>query len=838
MGIIYLVRQRLTNRLEVLKVLRPELATRPRLKERFLREVQVAARLDHPNIVKTYTAIDRGFLGLVIEYVPGMDLDSMVRKLGPLRLEYAMAILAQTARGLGHAVSRGLVHRDIKPSNILVSKSDSGYLAKLSDFGLCKDIEFQEADGLTVEGRFLGTPEYVAPEQALDPANSTVASDIYGLGCTLYFALTGSPPYRGANTIAVLNAHINAPIPDIRQLRPDVPAQLHELIQWMLQKDPRARCQSPQQVAEQLESILSGSPLADSAPQKNSPPIPQGLSLGPEPDSSPGSALSSSTGAVPNAARIPPLRPPVPRIPPRKPLAKRKNKGGFGFSTVIQIAMPLVLLAVVLWVRPWRTLSGPGTLVISEITPGVSVEVDGQEIDVGGDRATELSIEPGKHLLRFRRNGKTITQAITIQPQGRLEVVASFQGGEDAPSPAPPPAVREPNKRDTPPPSALAGPDNNSPRNDGPPTAEPSTPLPPPAGFSRAESMRRNPTFTEPESETASKSTLPAMVDGRDHWTVVHERTIGNNGNSRLSHLTLIPRDVTLKGNEIVAALGFKVAAWDTKWGTPVPLDVPMGETKAIVVGANDKTFLYHDDYNCEVHMLQKQKPVPLFKSAFNTLVKRVFVLSADCKSLGCVDVEESFSKVNLAQRKEEPIVPSRHPVGSDEVAAVMLTNRLDAAVVIAKDGRILVWETGSGDLVAQSKTELTSPIIAAHLINQTNQVIMVTESGELEARKLPRLENIVSASLFDGMATATCAANRLAAIADHKGGVTLVDLVDMEVIERLPPKANQDVRSLALSQDGKLLAIGYGDSAIGLYSLKRNANGADVVRPIDAKRD
>ncbi len=101
MGIIYLVRQRLTNRLEVLKVLRPELATRPRLKERFLREVQVAARLDHPNIVKTYTAIDRGFLGLVIEYVPGMDLDSMVRKLGPLRLEYAMAILAQTARGLG-----------------------------------------------------------------------------------------------------------------------------------------------------------------------------------------------------------------------------------------------------------------------------------------------------------------------------------------------------------------------------------------------------------------------------------------------------------------------------------------------------------------------------------------------------------------------------------------------------------------------------------------------------------------------------------------------------------------------------------------------------------------
>ncbi|MGN6547042.1 MAG: serine/threonine-protein kinase, partial [Aureliella sp.] len=424
MGIVYLVRHRLTKRLEVLKVLRPDLASRPRLRERFLREVQAAARLDHPNIVKTFTAIQSGdMLGLVMEYVDGSDLESMVQRSGPLTVESATRIIRQAALGLQHASDRGLIHRDIKPSNILVSRAEGHVAAKLSDFGLSKLQDEPANDGLTVDGRFLGTPDYMAPEQGLDASSATVAADIYGLGCSLYYALVGRPPYAGSNALAILNAHINATVPDARLSRHDVPFELSTIMHRMMQKDPRGRYAAPSDVAAALAPFtIPGGPPASvtpfpsvSHPSSESPinhePSVDGMAL----------ADTHQTG-------------PVVRSPIRKRAAGRRGRNGTSIAqTLLQLGMPIALLAGLVYLQPWVHLkqTSDGTLRIKELTPGTVVEID-NSIRVApetGKSMRDISLSPGVHRLRFLHGAETISQrSIEIKPNGTVELSASFVG--------------------------------------------------------------------------------------------------------------------------------------------------------------------------------------------------------------------------------------------------------------------------------------------------------------------------------------------------------------------------------------------------------------------------
>ena len=204
MGVVYLARNTLMGRREVLKVVGGHLLSRPAILERFQREIRSAARLQHPNIVSAYSDLRLGeSLALTMEYVEGIDLSRVVKAKGPLPVANACNYVHQSALGLQHAHEHGMVHRDIKPANLILARAsgrEGKAVVKVLDFGLAKVIvEGQRESGLTREGQMLGTPDYIAPEQIRDAQSADIRADIYSLGCTLYYLLSGRPPFLGAN---------------------------------------------------------------------------------------------------------------------------------------------------------------------------------------------------------------------------------------------------------------------------------------------------------------------------------------------------------------------------------------------------------------------------------------------------------------------------------------------------------------------------------------------------------------------------------------------------------------------------------------------------------------
>ena len=211
MGVVYLARNKLMGRLEVLKVVGGHLVERPGVRDRFLREVQSAAKLQHKNIVAAYSAMRLGeSIVLAMEYIDGEDLAKMVKSRGPLPVVHACYFIYQAALGLQHAHERGMVHRDIKPANLIFAIEGKKGVVKVLDFGLAKVTSEGQADsGLTREGQMLGTPDYIAPEQIRDAQSADIRADIYSLGCTLYYLLTGGPPFRGEHLWDLYQAHFS-----------------------------------------------------------------------------------------------------------------------------------------------------------------------------------------------------------------------------------------------------------------------------------------------------------------------------------------------------------------------------------------------------------------------------------------------------------------------------------------------------------------------------------------------------------------------------------------------------------------------------------------------------
>ena len=195
MGTVYLALNRLMGRHEVLKVVSRHMMNRTGVLDRFLGEIRNAARLHHTNIVTAYSAIRIGeSIVFAMEYVDGLDLSRLVKTKGPLPVSNACNYVHQAALGLQHASELGMVHRDIKPSNLMLAKQGNRAVIKVLDFGLAKVRSEGAVDGgLTHEGQMLGTPDYVAPEQIRDARRADIRADIYSLGCTLYYLLTGRP---------------------------------------------------------------------------------------------------------------------------------------------------------------------------------------------------------------------------------------------------------------------------------------------------------------------------------------------------------------------------------------------------------------------------------------------------------------------------------------------------------------------------------------------------------------------------------------------------------------------------------------------------------------------
>ena len=252
MGVVYLARNTLMGRLEVLKVVGGDLIRRPEVLDRFLREIRSAARLHHPNIVAAYSAIRLGeSLVLAMEYVEGLDLARLVKTTGPLPVAQACGFIYQAALGLQHAHEHGMVHRDIKPANLILAREGTRPVVKVLDFGLAKVTSEGQVDtSLTREGQMLGTPDYIAPEQIRDAQSADIRADIYSLGCTFYYLLTGGPPFSGKNLWDLYQAHLSRDAGPLNLVRPEVPVELAAMVAKMMAKEPGTRFQTPGEVAQ------------------------------------------------------------------------------------------------------------------------------------------------------------------------------------------------------------------------------------------------------------------------------------------------------------------------------------------------------------------------------------------------------------------------------------------------------------------------------------------------------------------------------------------------------------------------------------------------------------
>jgi serine/threonine protein kinase len=258
MGVVYLAKNKLMDRLEVLKVVNKALLDRPGSVERFLREIRSAAKLNHVNVVAAYSAVQSGdLLAFAMEYVEGEDLARLVQTTGPLPVVNACHYVQQAALGLQHAFEKQMVHRDIKPQNLILAREGKRHIVKVLDFGLAKVTRAQnDATGLTNSGVMLGTPDYISPEQTLDAANADIRSDIYSLGCTFYYLLTGAPPFRGRSLYEVLQAHQSREAEPLHLVRPEVPEELAAVVGKMMAKDPAQRYQTPMALMQALAAVV------------------------------------------------------------------------------------------------------------------------------------------------------------------------------------------------------------------------------------------------------------------------------------------------------------------------------------------------------------------------------------------------------------------------------------------------------------------------------------------------------------------------------------------------------------------------------------------------------
>jgi serine/threonine protein kinase len=439
MGVVYHARNRMMGRDEVLKVMGREVMARAGAADRFRREIQSAARLDHPNIVRAYSARQLGeLLVFGMEYVPGTDLGRLVRERGRLPVPHACHYAAQAARGLGHAHEKGMAHRDVKPANLIlvVDPDRQTHTIKVLDFGLAKVTTGDDYDpGLTGENRMLGTPDYIAPEQITDAQKADIRADVYSLGCTLYFLLTGTPPFRAPSLYDLLRKHKEEEPPPVTAARPDVPAELAAVLARMMAKDPAARFQTPAGVEAALAPFVkkrAGVPPPGADSSAAAPPT----------------GLPQSTLPEVEVEAPPPGEPPTrtwadlgPFVTAERPVvvAPRRRR-----PWRARVAVALGVLAVALLglsaAGVFKVKTKDGTIVIDNLPPDAEVVVDGETVTVSrnGQQATVKLTTAGPHRLRVMQNGQEVQSNDLTVNVGGEPVRLTFEPKQAAVQPIPP----------------------------------------------------------------------------------------------------------------------------------------------------------------------------------------------------------------------------------------------------------------------------------------------------------------------------------------------------------------------------------------------------------------
>ncbi|MFI5068154.1 MAG: serine/threonine-protein kinase, partial [Streptosporangiales bacterium] len=346
MGQVFKAVHATMQRTVAIKIMAPNLMLDARARARFLREVRSTARLTHPNIVLAYDAAEAdGRCFLVMEYVEGRDAAALLDEYGLPPVPIACAIIRQAALGLQHAHEAGMVHRDIKPGNLVIAVRSAptppgtpgpgpphGWpvdpTTKVLDFGLAR---FQAGEAtasghvpgstpLTREGHVVGTPEFMAPEQACNSPKCDIRADIYSLGCTFYCLLTGRPPFVGPSLLEIMVQHLQSAFPPVTQLRPDVPPGVVAVLERMLAKRPEDRYQQPAEVAAALlpwvaaagagacEVVVPGQPIhvfaeTEACPELAGPGATAATVAAPTPAQTPAAGPQTQPGQGPATGR-------------------------------------------------------------------------------------------------------------------------------------------------------------------------------------------------------------------------------------------------------------------------------------------------------------------------------------------------------------------------------------------------------------------------------------------------------------------------------------------------------------------------------------------------------
>jgi hypothetical protein len=281
MGVVYRARQQRPERVVALKVISPEFANDPAFQDRFERESEIAAQIEHPNVIPVYAVGDEGgVLYLAMRFVVGTDLRATLTREGRLEPQRAAVIVDQVAQALDAAHAHGLVHRDVKPSNVLVATSGGREHVYLTDFGLSRRVE--SSQGLTATGALVGTIDYIAPEQARGE-RVDARTDVYSLGCMLFHLVTGTVPFPRPNDVAKLYAHTAEPPPAARERVAELPPALDEVLARAMAKDPADRFPSAGDLGRAALAAVGDTRAADgersvatgaAAPPGSEPPAP------------------------------------------------------------------------------------------------------------------------------------------------------------------------------------------------------------------------------------------------------------------------------------------------------------------------------------------------------------------------------------------------------------------------------------------------------------------------------------------------------------------------------------------------------------------------------------
>lgn len=403
MGEVFKARHRRMDRLVAIKLLPSAMTKDKAAIARFDREVKAAAKLRHPNIVAADDADEaNGVHFLVMEYVEGSDLSAIVKKNGPFSVEKAVNYVLQAARGLEFAHGEGIVHRDIKPANLLLDKKG---VVKILDMGLAR-IQGDAAGQaeLTGTGAVMGTVDYMAPEQAVSTKHADARADIYSLGCSLFYLLTGTPTFDGDTLMAKLLAHRDKPIPSLRSVRAEVPAKVDAVFKKMVAKKVEDRYQTMRDVIADLEQCSAASPV--------------------KPESVADTLDLEMTSLMQNAS-----------LAPSKSIQKRKKKKakpGRPSRNLLLIGGGILGVLVLLAGLLIRVKTKDGTLVVNVNEPDAEVEVSNEqgkvEITRNGEKGPiTITVDPGKHRLKVNKAGfELFTDNFEMESGGKKTITAKL----------------------------------------------------------------------------------------------------------------------------------------------------------------------------------------------------------------------------------------------------------------------------------------------------------------------------------------------------------------------------------------------------------------------------